>query len=213
APPHPVTLPQPQAEPAAAAPDPVHVADREHAAAPDPVNVPEPEAEPAAAAPDPVNVPEPEAEPVPDLPAEPAPSEKIAALPLSLFTLSLAGQRQIYWEVPATTWSALRARSPQGRALLRVISFRTRAGKVERQTQDLMPRTEVGSVTLPGLRADAVVRAVLGWEVDGRFLPFVIASDLGGTSSKRGGSFHAHPLVGAVAPGAPERAQSHFARR
>jgi hypothetical protein len=95
------------------------------------------------------------------------------------------------------------------------VSFRTRAGKVERQAQDLTPRTEVGSAVLPGLRADAVVRAVLGWETDGHFQPFLIASDLAPASpgSKRGGPFHAHPLVGSVAPGVEERALSHLARR
>jgi hypothetical protein len=140
----------------------------------------------------------------------PAPSP-----PLSLITLSLSGQRQVYWEVPEATWAALRARSPSGRALLRVVSFRTRAGKVERQAQDLTPRSEVGSVVLAGLRADAVVRAVLGWETDGHFQPFLIASDLASTSpsSNRGGPFHAHPLVGSVAPGVEERALLHLARR
>ena len=49
---------------------------------------------------------------------------------------------------------------------------------VERRAHDLSPDAEVGSAVLPGLNADAVVRAALGWESDGRFLPFVIASDL-----------------------------------
>jgi hypothetical protein len=95
------------------------------------------------------------------------------------------------------------------------MSFRTRAGKVEREAQDLTPRTEVGSAVLPGLRADAVVRAVLGWESEGRFQPFLIATDLGpaSPSSKGGTAFHAHPLVGGAAPGVKERALSHLARR
>jgi len=170
------------------------------------VAAPEPE---VVAAPEPevVAAPEPEVVAAPDLPP--------TLQPVSLITLSLSGQRQIYWELPSSTLSALRSRSPNGRALLRVISFRTRAGKVERQARDLTPRTEIGSAVLPGLRADAVVRAVLGWETDGHFQPFLIASDLAPASvtSKRGGPFHAHPLVGGLAPGAEERALLHLLAR
>ena len=143
-----------------------------------------------------------------------------AATPLppptpSVVTLSLAGQRQVYWEVPTRTWDALRVRSPNGRALLRVVTFRTRAGTVERHAHDLSLDTEVGSALLPGLRADAIVRAVLGWETEGHFLPFVLASDLASVASSAGrnGPFRPHPLVGPVSPGIEQRALSHFARR
>lgn len=166
---------------------------------------PEPELAPAPAALDPGPAPAP-------APPAPAPAPVRSPEPLSLLTLSLAGQRQIYWEIPASTWSSLRARSPQGRAVLRVVSFRTHSGKVERNAHELTPRTEVGSAVLPGLRADSVVRAVLGWESDGRFQPFLIASDLA-ASARRGGPFRAHPLVGALPAGAEQRALSHFARR
>ena len=154
----------------------------------------------------------PESEPATDLVPVPAPVPAPPPAPLSLLTLSLAGQRQIYWEIPASTWSSLRARSPQGHAVLRVVSFRTRSGKVERKAHELTPRTEIGSAVLSGLRADSVVRAVLGWESDGRFQPFLIASDLAASAS-HGGPFRAHPLVGAVAAGAEQRALSHFTRR
>jgi hypothetical protein len=112
----------------------------------------------------------------------------------------------VYWEVPAHTWDALRSRAPHGRAVLRVLSFRTRAGKVERRAHDLSPDAEVGSAVLPGLNADAVVRAALGWESDGRFLPFVIASDL------VPGRFRAHPLVGPVVAEVEHRAVQHLSR-
>jgi hypothetical protein len=112
----------------------------------------------------------------------------------------------VYWEVPTHTWDALRARAPHGRPVLRVLSFRTRAGKVERRAHDLSPNAEVGSAVLPGLNGDAVVRAALGWESDGRFLPFVIASDL------PPGNFRAHPLVGPVAPEVEQRAVRHLSR-
>jgi len=125
---------------------------------------------------------------------------------LAVLTLAVAGQRQVYWEVPAHTWDALRSRAPHGRAVLRVLSFRTRAGKVERRAHDFSPEAEVGSAVLPGLNADAVVRAALGWESDGRFLPFVIASDL------VPGRFRAHPLVGPVAAEVEQRAVSHLSR-
>src|SRR5450755_785914 len=156
--------------------------------------------------------PAPEPEPTP----EPEPAPEVAPIPESapapppaspyVLTLAVAGQRQVYWEVPAHTWDALRSRAPHGRAVLRVLSFRTRAGKVERRAHDLSPDAEVGSAVLPGLNADAVVRAALGWESDGRFLPFVIASDL------VPGRFRAHPLVGPVAAEVEHRAVQHLSR-
>jgi hypothetical protein len=96
-----------------------------------------------------------------------------------------------------------------------VISFRTRSGRVERRTSDLIPGSEVGFAVLPDLRADAVVRAVLGWEVDGRFMPYVIASDLSSDtpSGLHQGRFRANPLVGPVAPEVEQRALSHCSRR
>ncbi|HEX3854783.1 MAG TPA: tetratricopeptide repeat protein [Polyangiaceae bacterium] len=164
------------------------------APAPAPVAHSVPEAEPT-----------PEPEPAPTPVPEVAPAPPAAASPYVL-TLSIAGQRQVYWEVPAHTWDALRSRAPHGRAVLRVLSFRTRAGKVERRAHDFSPDAEVGSAVLPGLNADAVVRAALGWESDGRFLPFVIASDL------VPGRFRAHPLVGPLAPEVEQRAVRHLSR-
>ena len=196
----PVPVPVPDSpSPTVEAPQPVE-APEPAAAASEPVEAPEPVEASAPAAAAPVNVPVPV--PVPDSPFSSP----------SLLTLSLSGQRQIYWELASHTWDALRLRAPQGRALLRVISFRTRAGKVEKTSQDLTPDAEVGSAVLPGVRADAVVRAVLGWEADGRFLPFVIASDLSSSVVGRHGPFRAHPLVGSVAPGVEQRALSHFTR-
>jgi hypothetical protein len=65
----------------------------------------------------------------------------------------------------------------------------------------------VGSAVLSGLNADAVVRAVLGWELEGRFMPFVIASDLAAEH------FRPHPLVGGVTPDVEQRALLHLSRR
>jgi hypothetical protein len=186
--------------------------------APEPVPVPAPDSTPAAIhtapAPEPVPVPVPAPAPIHTAPApEPVPVPvPVPALSVSLppspylLTLALSGQRQVYWEVPAHTWDALRSRAPHGRAVLRVLSFRTRAGKVERRAHDLSPDAEVGSAVLPGLNADAVVRAALGWESDGRFLPFVIASDL------VPGRFRAHPLVGPVVAEVEQRAVQHLSR-
>ncbi len=159
--------------------------------------------------------PEPAPEPIVAAPAPEAARVLDVTRAPSLLTLSLSGQRQVYWEVPSGTFDALRSRSPHGRALLRVISFRTRAGKVERQAHELAASGEVGSAVLPGLRADTVVRAVLGWEAEGRFQPFVVASELASTtpSSARSGPFRAHPLVSPMTPGVEQRALSHFARR
>jgi hypothetical protein len=139
--------------------------------------------------------------------------ESAQALPqdLALVTLSVAGSRQIYWEIPDRTWHQLRAHAPSGRALLRVVSFRARAGKVDRQTLEFSPHVEVGSAILPGFSADSVVRAALGWEVEGRFRAFALASDLNGTSGA--GQFHPHRLVGTAAAEVARRAQSHFDRR
>jgi hypothetical protein len=96
-----------------------------------------------------------------------------------------------------------------------VISFRTRAGRVERRASDLTPDSEVGFAVLPNLRADAVVRAVLGWEADGRFLPYVVASDLpsGMPSARHNGPFRANPRVGSVAHEVELRALSYCSRR
>jgi len=175
-----------------------------------------PEPDPASA---PVNVNDPASAPVNVTVNEPASSPASASaspLPhLSLLTLSLAGQRQIYWELPAESLTALRAHSPSGRPLVRVISFRTRAGRVERHSSDLNPDSEVGFAVLPNLRADAVVRAVLGWEAEGRFMPYLVASDLpsGTPSARRSGPFRANPLVGAVVHEVEQRALSHCSRR
>ena len=131
------------------------------------------------------------------------------------FTLSLSGQRQVYWELPGHSLAALSKHSPSGRPVVRVISFRTRAGRVERRTNDLIPHSEVGFAVLPDLRADAVVRAVLGWEVNGRFIPYVIASDLASDTptALQKGQFRANPLVGPVTPEVEHRALSHCTRR
>ncbi len=198
APPPPTPEPEPAPQPESAA-DP-H-ADTHSAPAP---AAPEPEPEIAAIAPE-IAVPA----PPPAAPEQaPVPAAAVLRTPTPyVITLSHAGQRQIYWELPPHSFDALESRAPQGRALLRVISFRTRAGKVERRAQDVSPTVEVGSAVLSGLNADAVVRAVLGWEADGRFMPFVVASDLGPER------FRAHPLVGGVGPEVEQRAVQHLSRR
>jgi hypothetical protein len=186
---------------------------------PEPAEEPEPAPEPTptpapspAVEPAPAPTPAAEPAPTPTPAAEPAPAPvPVPTLPLPpsspyVLTLAVAGQRQIYWEVPAHTWDTFRSRAPHGRAVLRVLSFRIRAGKVERRAHDLSPDSEVGSAVLPGLNADAVVRAALGWEADGRFLPFVIASDL------VPGRFRAHPLVGPVVAEVEQRAVQYLSR-
>ena len=96
------------------------------------------------------------------------------------------------------------------------MSFRTHANQVERRSLDIPPHAEIGSAVLPGLSADAVVRAALGWSVDGHFTPFVLASDLGAASPTRSAEhpaqFRPHPLVGAVSLDAERRALEHLAR-
>ncbi|HYQ05033.1 MAG TPA: tetratricopeptide repeat protein [Polyangiaceae bacterium] len=228
--PEPVVAPPPEAEPvvvsaqeaepvAASAPETEQIVEPEPIAAPEhepelqvtaahieptPSDVP-PHTEPVAAAPDEVPL---AVEPESIAPA-PAPA------PASLLTLSVAGQRQIYWELPAESLSALRAHAPSGRPVVRVITFRTRAGRVERHSNDLTPDSEVGFAVLPNLRADAVVRAVLGWQTEGRFMPYLVASDLpsGIPSGRRNGPFRANSLVGAVAHEVEQRALSHCSRR
>src|SRR6185369_9007525 len=100
-----------------------------------------PAAEPADAT-GPASPPENVNAPASASPPAPAPASA-SPLPLSphpsLLTLALAGQRQIYWELPAESLSALRAHAPSGRPLVRVISFRTREGRVERHSSDLNP--------------------------------------------------------------------------
>ncbi len=193
-----------------------------------PPPAPEPEPEPESAA-DPEadthSAPVPAAAPAPEIaaivaeisvpatehvaPAAPAgvPAPALSLSSPHVVTLSHAGQRQVYWELPPHTFDALRSRAPHGHPLLRVVSFRTRGGKVERRAQDVSPTLEVGSAVLPGLNADSVVRAVLGWEAEGRFMPFVIASDL---APER---FRAHPLVGGIAPEVEQRAVQYLSRR
>lgn len=159
----------------------------------------------------PVAVPAPA--PVP-APGPPAPAASPSPAHPSLLTLSLSGQRQVYWELPPQSLTALRTHSPGGRPVVRVISFRTRAGRVERHASDLSPDSEVGFAVLPDLRAGAVVRAVLGWEADGRFMPYVVASDLSPEtpSALRTGPFRANPLVGSIAHDVEQRALSYCSR-
>jgi len=205
-----VAAAEPTPEPAVEAPAPAEPT-------PEPVlEVPAPEPLVAAAEPTPepaVEAPAPE----PLVAAEPAPEAVTSepAIEPCVLTLAVSGQRHVYWEVPKRTWDAVRSRAPGGRAVLRVVSFRTRAGKVERKAHDFRPDAEVGSATLPGLRADAVVRAALGWEVEGRFQAFVIASDLplGSAQSERRGAYRPHPLVGPVRHGVEQRALAHLSRR
>ncbi len=129
-----------------------------------------------------------------------------------LLTLAFAGRRQVYWEMPESAWQPLRARSPEGRAVLRVVSFDARGSKVERHSLDITPHTEIGSSTLPGLAATAVVRAALGWEEQGRFTPFVLASDLGTEArpSTKSARFRPHALVGGASTEAEQRALAHL---
>ena len=157
---------------------------------------------------------EPAPAPAPSLPAA-GPDSEAELPPPSLLTLALSGQRQIYWELPPASLAALRAHSPSGRPIVRVIAFRTRAGGVERQARDIAPDTEVGFAVLPNLRADAVVRAVLGWEAEGRFMPYLVASDLpsGNPSARQSGPFRANPLVGSLTHEVELRALSHCSQR
>jgi hypothetical protein len=138
-----------------------------------------------------------------------------AAAEPALLTLSLSGQRQVYWELPAHSLTALRTHSPKGRPVVRVVSFRARSGRVERHASDLIPDSEVGFAVLPNLRADTVVRAVLGWETEGRFVPYVVASDLasGTPSALQKAPFRANPRVGSVAHEVEQRALSYCSRR
>jgi hypothetical protein len=179
------------------------------AAEPEPAPVATVEAEPEPA-PAPVAAVAPEPEPAAIAALAPA-----AIHPPSLLTLSLSGQRQIYWELPAESLTALRAHSPSGHPVVRVISFRTRSGRVERHASDLTPDSEVGFAVLPDLCADAVVRAVLGWQAEGRFMPYVVASDLpsGSPSARHSGPFRANPLVGPIAHEVEQRALSYCSRR
>ena len=148
---------------------------------------PESKPEPATPTPTPAPI---RATPTPTPDPEPATPTPIHIAPAPyVLTLALAGQRQVYWEVPPHTWDALRSRAPHGRAVLRVLSFRTRAGKVERRAHDVSPDAEVGSFVLPGLNADAVVRAALGCgNPTVAFCRSWIASDLAP------GRFRAHPF-------------------
>jgi hypothetical protein len=59
------------------------------------------------------------------------------------------------------------------------------------------------------------VRAVLGWEVDGRFTPFVLAADIAAESrpGERTGRFRPHHLVGGASAEAEHRALAHLTRR
>ena len=198
-------------EPESTEPDPDTDLDLEPAVA---VAEPAVAAEHAVAAAEPIFAAEPVVASEPAPAVEPAPAAEPAPC---LLTLSLAGRRQVYWEIPAQTWQQLRAHAPEGRALLRVVSFRTRAGKVERRALDITPHAEVGSAVLPSLGAESVVRAALGWFVDGRFRPFVLASDLGASAPGRAGErapqFRPHPLVGVVPPDAERRALAHVSLR
>jgi hypothetical protein len=214
--------PAPAPEPA---PAPAPAPESPPAPAPALASAPESASEPPAssAVPErdlPAEAPASTSEPAPEspLPAQPPPNVNVNVnvnvhvhdLPSPspyLLTLSLSNQRQIYWEVPPQTWDALRTRAPHGRPVLRVLSFRTRAGIVERRTQDLSPDAEIGSAVLPDLKADAVVRAALGWESDGKFSAFIVASDL------LPGRFRAHPLVGPVVPEVEQRAVQYLSRR
>jgi hypothetical protein len=205
----PVPVPEPaQASEPAPVPEPAQAS--ESVPEPEPAQASEPAPTPTAElAPAPASSPEAVPEPVP-VPALP-PLSSVPAPPPALLTLSLSGQRQIYWELPPQSLTTLRARSPEGRPVVRVISFRTRAGRVERQAKDFSPDSEVGFAVLPNLRADAVVRAVLGWEADGRFMPYVVASDLssGIPSARRNSPFRANPLVGSVSHEVELRALSY----
>lgn len=139
-------------------------------------------------------------EPAPARPHEP-----------SLLTLAFAGRRQVYWEMPDAAWQPLRARAPEGRAVLRVVSFDASSGKVERHSLDITLHTEIGSSTLPGLAANAVVRAALGWEVQGRFTAYVLAGDLGSDTraSAKSARFRPHALVGHTSTEVEQRALAH----
>ncbi|HEY4102950.1 MAG TPA: tetratricopeptide repeat protein, partial [Polyangiaceae bacterium] len=141
--------------------------------------------------------------------AEPAKAPAPAA-ELCLVTLALSGRRQLYWELPAPALAALRAHSPEGRAVLRVVTFRTRAGKVERTSLDFAPHAEVGVSTLPGASSSVVVRAALGWETAGQFKPFLLAADL--AASGKGGQFLPHPLVRAAPRHVEARAIEYVTR-
>jgi len=140
-------------------------------------------------------------EPRPAAPSEPC-----------LVTLAVAGRRQVYWEMPESAWQPLRARSPEGRAVLRVVSFEASGGKVERHAVDIAPHAEIGASTLPGLAASAVVRAALGWEERGRFTPFVLASDLGSDTRAAAKSARFRPLalVGGASVEAEQRALAYL---
>ena len=162
----------------------------------------------------------PEVVAAPEVLPAPQPAASVVSGPAQpcALTLSVTGTRHAYWEVPEDTWSALRRREPNGRAVLRVMSFRTRAGRVERRARDLPIEAAVGGTPLSESARDWVVRAALGWSVGERFIPFVIATDLGPIEqlALRPGhpvQFRAHRLVGFADTSAEQRAASYVTRR
>ena len=147
---------------------------------------------------------------------EPVVPEPVAAAPVrapALVTLALFNQRQVYWEIAPAVLEQLSSHAPGGRALVRVLSFRTRAGKVERQTRDFAVNGAAGSAVLEGLRSDTVVRAALGWESNGQFRAFLIGSDLIAATAAARTPFRAHAAVGALPADIEQRAALHLSRR
>ncbi|GMV16983.1 MAG: tetratricopeptide repeat protein [Polyangiaceae bacterium] len=168
----------PAAEPVlevAPAPEPVV----EPAPAPEATPVPEPVVEPvpeAAPAAQPVPEAAPAAEPVPQ-PAPAAPAPVFEAHPERDLLVLVTGPRGVsaFWDLSDKT----RALGVERRLVLRVCALSPSFGGAKKIQRDVGVEAPVGSLALPGLGADAVVRATLGYERGGELAPLVIACVVG----------------------------------
>lgn len=141
----------------------------------EPAPVPVPEPAPAAA---PVPEAAPAAAPVPQpAAAAPAPAPVFEAHPERDLLVLVTGPRGVsaFWDLSDKT----RALGVERRLVLRVCALSPSFGGAKKIQRDVGVEAPVGSLAVPGLGADAIVRATLGYARGGELAPLVIACVVG----------------------------------
>jgi hypothetical protein len=143
---------------------------------------------------EPVSPPQPATaqEPVSEHPAPPAdradealhePDQAGADAGVSVLVLwEHALELHLRWHASLSELARREHLDPDGALVIRLVAYAPRREGVERMSRDLVVRGPLGSTTVAGFGARAVIRAALGWSSNRGFLPIAVAAQVDPTS-------------------------------
>jgi hypothetical protein len=142
-------------------------------------------AKPAPAKPAPAKPAKPApAEPAPAAPAPGEPAEEAPSLPSHYDVDELVAlptdpaSAYVYWELRPRRFARARARHPEGRLALRVLSVHPSCSSTEAQCRDIPIDELVGDRFVRDLQPGSELRLCLGWVGAHGFLPLVVGTEI-----------------------------------